>query len=334
MIDAKTMTCPICGQVQPTDAQAAGQPPCPRCGWDFPVFLGTGEEARALVRHRLDEAHAHWRGRRRRIGAIDIGGSGVKAALFEGTLAQPGRLQLLYEPVQLIEPDWNAFGAWLVRQLPAWDLDRVGVSAAGFVDASSGTVLFSRVTGWQHRPIVQELGDCFGGIPVALLNDAEAHLAACLGDYPNPLISLALGTSVGFGLSTAEGTIGRPRPDVNYDIGEWRLATRATDPHVWWALGAPGLDELQRGLGRERGARHYGARLGAFLVSLCSVFRPHAVVLSGGIVETYGESLLESAAGEFAVQQPDWLDAPQLVLSPWGTHAALYGAARHALISA
>jgi TPR repeat protein len=56
------LTCPICALAQ--TATDGDNQCCPQCGWDFPVFLGTGDEVRVVLRQRLEEARTAWQRRR------------------------------------------------------------------------------------------------------------------------------------------------------------------------------------------------------------------------------------------------------------------------------
>ena len=115
---------------------------------------------------------------------------------------------------------------------------------------------------------------------------------------------------------------------MNFDVGEMTIPTRSHDNRVWWALGSPGLQMLQDGMGRVEGVRHFGFRLGAFVRTLCSVFRPRTVVFSGGIIESWWDELSPGMRKEFYTSCPDWLDAPKLVRSLHGRNAALWGMMR------
>ena len=87
------------------------------------------------------------------------------------------------------------------------------------------------------------------------------------------------------GGSGVKTMIVRTLADINFDIGELSLSSKASNSHVWWALGSNGLGELQTNLGLSDGVKHYGYRLGSFLLNICIIFRPKSVVISGGITE-------------------------------------------------
>lgn len=86
----------------------------------------------------------------------------------------------------------------------------------------------------------------------------------------------------------------------NWDIGDFHLQTRQAPYEVYKKLGAEGLSELERNL-PEDPYRHYGARLGQFLKSLAIIFRPSTIGLSGGIITSHGDTILEGVKDEFEV---------------------------------
>lgn len=132
-------------------------------------------------------------------------------------------------------------------------------------------------------------------------------------------------------MSDRKGNIVRPPDNMNFDLGEVTVPTRATNNQAWWVLGSHGLEELQNDMGHENGIKHFGYRLGAFLASLCSIFRPDTVVLSGGITESCWHLFQENLLREFQKDKPDWLREPRMVKSPYGREAGLWGMAKYIL---
>ena len=174
--------------------------------------------------------------------------------------------------------------------------------------------------------ILQQSGESYFVKPnLYLLNDAESHLLAHTDLYKNPIMSVCLGSSLGFAISDRQGKIVKTLNGYNFDIGEMSLPTRASNKAVWWALGKHGLSELQSNMGFENGTKHYGYRLGALLVSLCSIFRPKTIVLSGGITEKNWFLFKDNMLSEFNKTKPDWLDETQIKKSPFCDKAALIG---------
>jgi len=86
---------------------------------------------------------------------------------------------------------------------------------------------------------------------------------------------------------------------VVVDIGSLYLKSRATDPHIWWALGSNGLNDcITSDGGEEKGCRHFGFRLGYLLSQLTVMFRPATVGLTGGIIHKYWRYMAESVRNE------------------------------------
>ncbi len=150
-------------------------------------------------------------------------------------------------------------------------------------------------------------------------------------DSQNPVMTVALGTSLGFATSDKRGNIVRALDGMNLDLGEMPIATSASEKKVWWALGSRGLAELQAQRGNEPGAAQFGYRLGAFLASMCGVFRPKTIVLSGGITERWWDAFHSTMEHEFRTTKPTWCGDVKLLRSPHGGNAALAGIARYAL---
>lgn len=259
---------------------------------------------------------------------FDIGGSGVKTVLLRShdTIESLGTKEVEFYP----EPDWMNFAAW-VRDLGLLDSDLIGIACAGFVENNQNIKLF-RVGGWVDKPLAKEIVDLSPSSSVYTLNDAEAHLTAHFGMYDSPCMSLSLGTSLGFSISNNNGEIIRPPDNVNFDLGELSIPTRASNNRAWWALGSGGLSELESDLGKDQGKIQFGYRLGAFLAGMSSIFRPKTIVLSGGITHNAWDKFEPTMRSEFAIQKPDWLESPQISRSPYNRNAALIGIAKYAKI--
>jgi len=256
---------------------------------------------------------------------FDIGGSGVKTVRLENLQVSED----IFDVKHYSNPDWDDFTNWL-KDTGLLDSDAIGISCAGFIEADKQVKMF-RVGGWRDKKLVDEIKLILPNSKVFLLNDAEAHLMAHQGLYEYPQMSISLGTSLGFALADKNGNIVRTLADINFDIGAMSLSTKASNNEVWWALGSNGLAELQNNLGELEGVKHYGYRLGAFLVTICSIFRPKTVVISGGITEKYWNEFQVSMFSEFNHSKPDWLEAPNIYKSPYGVNAALVGIGNYIL---
>ena len=259
---------------------------------------------------------------------FDIGGSGVKTVNLNSSsdIEMLGEREIEY----FADPDWANFAEWAFER-GLLESRLIGISCAGFVERNQLIKLF-RVGGWVNRPLASEIINLSPLSRVCILNDAEAHLMGHVGMYDAPCMSISLGTSLGFSIGDREGSIVRPADDMNFDLGELQLASRASNNKVWWALGANGLSELENELGKVQGLVQYGYRLGAFLANICGVFRPKTVILSGGITESSWDQFSTSMFSEFADQKPAWLEDTDIVKSPYGRNAALVGIAKHVQI--
>lgn len=254
---------------------------------------------------------------------LDIGGSGVKAALLTNITDKIENFQIKYYR----NPSWENFTDWL-NQNGLIDSALIGISCAGFIE-STGIIKMFRVGKWTNKNLPSEINKYKRDAKVYILNDAESHLMAHYDLYKQPQMSISIGTSVGFAISDENGKIIRPSDKINFDIGGLKIPANASNNYVWWALGSNGLEELQKKLGERKGAKHFGYRLGAFLVGVCSVFRPRTVVLSGGITEKWWSEFKETMQNEFIQSKPDWLRQPDIIKSPFASKAALVGISKY-----
>lgn len=258
-----------------------------------------------------------------RFRGLDIGGSGVKSILLSDLNDDLKKDAVKYYK----NPDWEHFTSWLHRN-NLINTDIIGISCAGFIDPS-GIVKMFRAGNWINKSLSSEIISHSPKAKVILLNDAEAHLMAHYDLYKNPQMCIALGTSLGFAINDKNGVIVRPLNNINFDIGQLSIPTKASNNRVWWALGSNGLKELQDSMGKNDGTRHFGYRLGTLIGNLCSVFRPQTVVFSGGITEAWWPVFQETMISEFIHEKPDWLEQPDFVKSPFSSEAALVGMAKY-----
>lgn len=115
------------------------------------------------------------------VAALDIGGTKIAGALVDDN----GRLLVRAQrPTPAGEAATAVMGAVaevldeLVRA-PGWPrVLAVGIGSAGPVDASRGTVSPVNVPGWRDFPLVAEVRERAGGLPVVLVGDGVAMTAA------------------------------------------------------------------------------------------------------------------------------------------------------------
>ena len=238
---------------------------------------------------------------------VDIGGSGTRIGKVEENRVVNQRKVTISSVDQLAKAIFEVAG----NIKP----DAVAVSTAGFVNSRYGYVRLSRIARWTEGKLADKLKRALRISNVIVMNDGEAHALSTLGDKRMlyGAISLSLGTSVGFGVLDENGHIMRTLSGENWDIGEMLLKTRATDKHVWWALGSQGLKELIVGMGNE-GYTHYGYRLGFFLSQLSVIFMPRTITLSGGIAFTHWDKIQETTLSEMKTNIPKYMKCPQIIV--------------------
>jgi glucokinase len=115
------------------------------------------------------------------VAALDIGGTKIAGALVDST---GGLLVRAQRPTPSRAPAEQVMGALaeVLAQLaasPEWPGVRaVGIGSAGPVDAKAGTVSPVNIPGWRDFPLVGNVRECTGGLPVTLVGDGVAMAAA------------------------------------------------------------------------------------------------------------------------------------------------------------
>ena len=254
---------------------------------------------------------------------VDIGASGVRIGRVE--LGQPGQSHRLVGEIS--RPEVTSVDEFVAAISAAGRARRIGLSVAGFV-TSAGAVSFSRAQPWLQGPLQSTLAARLGGT-VRVVHDGEAHLFAALTRIAkdrHPVVAIASGSSLAVAMTDERGRLRRPVSDANWEFGEVRINTSASEKEVWWALGRRGFDELVGLHGTSGAERRFGARLGGYAAELCGVFGSRTVVLSGGIVAAHGAAIRAAAQEEFSIRLPWWVDG-ELVTSPYGHDAGVIGAA-------
>ena len=133
---------------------------------------------------------------------IDIGGTKVAAGVVDDkgeVLARARRRTPTKDPAHLVDVVGE-----ITRQLLAdHDAARVGVGAAGWVDASRRNVLFAPNLPWRNTPLRDQIAEQVD-LPVVVENDANA---AAWGEYrygagagAADVIAVTIGTGIGGGL--------------------------------------------------------------------------------------------------------------------------------------
>jgi predicted NBD/HSP70 family sugar kinase len=284
------------------------------------------ETASAIVPEAEGKGKAHVKSIVR---AFDFGGSGVKTASYDVSSSTVRRVS----PVEShVAPDYDNFAEWLRDRVTVRE-HLVGVSCAGFVDLATGVNHRWNDAGLMGYPLAEELRRVYPDAEsIRCLSDAEAHLWAALGEYDAPLLALAVGSSVGMALADEFGHLIRTRDDRPLECGTIRLRDTESREQAWWALGTPGLTELQHAHGEREAAARFGRRLGDFAAQFATLFHARTVVLSGGVIEHNWKRMAAAVTEAFDRGIPPWMaaDQPEIHVSHWGREAALVGAAKFA----
>lgn len=219
---------------------------------------------------------------------VDVGGTGTRFAAVEKELVGPIRRSKFSSVHELV------LG---LRDLCVDPAD-IAISVPGFVDNSRGVVRMSRLAPWLQGDLSAQLRHHFPSAKVSVFNDGDAHALAMhrLQNLQLGAVAIAIGTSLAIGVLDRRGALLHPASGENWDLGDLRLRTSATNDAAWWALGSAGLAELR--------ARHediparFGYRLGGFIVQLCTIFQPSTIGLSGGHISALWPHLQDSMLEE------------------------------------
>ncbi|WSP43633.1 ROK family protein [Streptomyces sp. NBC_01244] len=291
--------------------------------------------------------------------ALDVGGTGMKAALVaaDGTLLHEARratgrergAEAVVETIQ----DFAAELLDLGRERFATTASAAGVAVPGIVDAENGIAVYAANLGWRDVPMRELLGRRLGGIPVALGHDvrtgglAEGRIGA--GRGADRFLFVPLGT----GIAGAIGIAGRIEAGAHGYAGEIghivvrpggpacgcgqrgcleTLASASAVSRAWAAAsGDPDADAADCAKavesGDERALEVWLAAIGALadgLVTAITLLDPRTLIIGGGLAEA-GETLftpLRTAVEERVTFQR----LPHIVPAALGDTAGCLGA--------
>ncbi|MFI6347815.1 ROK family protein [Streptomyces sp. NPDC050560] len=295
----------------------------------------------------------------RHVIALDVGGTGMKAALAgaDGSLLyeerRPTRRERGTDAVVAAILGFAEELRGLGEQRYGEPAAAAGVAVPGVVNAATGTAVYSANLGWRDLPLRDLLSARLAGVPVALGHDvrtgglAEGRVGA--GRGADRFLFVALGT----GIAGAIGIEGRVEPGAHGSAGEIghivirpdgplcdcgqrgcleRLASAAAVSRAWAAAsGDPDADAA--GCARAVAAGDPRARavwddtvdaLAAGLVTGLSLLDPDVLILGGGLAEA-GDTLftpLRAAVERRVTFQP----LPDLVPAALGDSAGCIGA--------
>lgn len=205
---------------------------------------------------------------------VDIGGSGIKAALVDTDKGELATERRRVETPASLEPD-DVLDA-VVQMVAGFDGDApVGVGfPAVVVDGVPRTGFTAHeVQSWIGAPVAQQLSERIGR-PVTLINDADAagiaevRLGAGRG-VRGMVLLLTLGTGIGSALFMN----GRLVP--NTELGKLRLPGRKGPAEGFAAAGVRDEEGLKWA--------EYAERLDEYLDHVVLLLRPDLILLGGGI---------------------------------------------------
>ncbi|MFI2379321.1 ROK family protein [Streptomyces sp. NPDC018964] len=291
--------------------------------------------------------------------ALDVGGTGMKAALIgaDGELLHRARRSTGRERgPDAVVADILDFAADLrahgVRRYGE-AASAAGVAVPGIVDEARGAAVYAANLGWRDVPLRALLTERLGGVPVALGHDvrtgglAEGRIGA--GRGADRFLFVALGT----GIAGAIGVDGRVEAGAHGFAGEIghivvrpggtpcpcgqrgcleRFASAAAVSGAWAAAcGDPGADAADCAKAVESGdarARQVWQEavdaLADGLVTALTLLDPRTLIVGGGLAEA-GEALFtplrEAVRRRITFQKP-----PSLVPAALGDTAGCLGA--------
>ncbi|MHB8637367.1 MAG: putative N-acetylmannosamine-6-phosphate 2-epimerase [Fimbriimonadaceae bacterium] len=239
------------------------------------------------------------------VGAVDIGGTWLRYALFSGDwqLQEHDKTPNPHDKVATI--------SWLKAAVKASGVGRVGVSTAGIVDPTTGEV-------WRAKEYLMPnyVGIVFDeaslGVPTVAWGDGHATnwAHACLPQFAGRRVAtLALGTGVGCGFVSQGQIWCGPRGEYPR-INDLTYATGETFEDVLGGL------HLTKNPTQEQEEIAFVALQGA-VKALTGVYFPDDVIVGGGVGTSTWMAPHVAACGA--------------VPSPLGPDAGLYGAAALAL---
>ncbi|MFD7441536.1 ROK family protein [Streptomyces sp. NPDC059909] len=295
----------------------------------------------------------------RHVIALDVGGTGMKAALVgaDGALLHEARRATGRErgPDAVIE---TILG--FAAELRVYGRERYGESAVaagvavpGIVDAEGGIAVYAANLGWRDVPMRDLLGERLGGVPVALGHDvrtgglAEGRIGA--GKGADRFLFVPLGTGIA-GAIGIDGTIEAGAHGCAGEIGHVvvrpggpecgcgqrgcleTLASASAVSRAWAAAGGdPGADAADCAKAVESGdpaaARVWQEAVDALadgLVTALTLLDPRTLIIGGGLAEA-GETLFTPLRAAVAARVT-FQKLPAIVPAALGDTAGCLGA--------
>jgi glucokinase len=155
---------------------------------------------------------------------VDVGGTKVLAGVVDSTgrvLSKERRLT----PTTSAEAVEDTIVELVTGFATTFPITAVGIGAAGFVDASRSTVLFSPHLAWQEEPLRAKVGGRLN-LPVVVDNDANVSaLAECrfgAGQGRRIVLCVTLGTGIG-GAVVIDGRVFRGANGMAGEFGHIQM---------------------------------------------------------------------------------------------------------------
>lgn len=226
---------------------------------------------------------------------VDVGGTKIAGAVVDvdGTILEEARVESPASDAEAIE---QAIADLVADLRTRHDVERVGVGAAGYVDANRARVLFAPNLAWRDLDLKTELEERID-LPVTVENDANA---AAWGEFSfgagadvDDLLMVTVGTGVGGGV-VLNGQLYRGAFGVAAEIGHLRVVPEG---HLCGCGNRGCLEQYASGSALVREART-AAQGGAPLVA-------DLLERAGGDPDNITGPLITEAAGDgdaFAVE--------------------------------
>lgn len=161
---------------------------------------------------------------------IDLGGTKIAAALFttEGNLIRKESVSVNHKQGSEVGQLIADLVAEFLKAADGAEITSVGVSVPGISRSKTGTVWAPNIPGWDDYPLMKELSEVCGAIPVHIDSDRACYI---LGENwkgaakgCSDAIYLSVGTGIGAGI-LVNGTILRGAHDIAGAIG-WMALDR------------------------------------------------------------------------------------------------------------
>lgn len=296
----------------------------------------------------------------RHVIALDVGGTGMKAALVgaDGALLHEARRptgrdrgpDAVVESILGFAADLRTHGIEAYGEPAA----AAGVAIPGIVDTERGIAVYASNLGWRDVPMRDLLSRRLEGVPVALGHDvrtgglAEGRIGA--GKGADRFLFVPLGT----GIAGAIGIGGGIEPGAHGSAGEIghiivrpdgplcgcgqrgcleRLASASAVSEAWAAAsGDPEADAADCAKAVESGDprarevwRNAVDALADGLITALTLLDPHTLIIGGGLAEA-GETLFTPLRAAVAARVVQFQTLPDIVPAALGDTAGCLGA--------